>query len=89
MAEIKINQQEIEAALNDLKNKIEGFQTSSPNMAFRQSRLDMIDELANIEEQYYMAIQKYKDILMKTEEDMRILIQQFVEKDQELSQTMK
>jgi DNA repair ATPase RecN len=89
MAEIKIAQDEVKSALDDLKGKTEGFDTSNPNIKFQESRLDMLNEVINIEEKYYKAIETYKRLLLRTENEMRTQIDQLIEKDKELAEQIK
>lgn len=89
MAEIKIVEDQVKSALDDLKGKTEGFDVSNPNISFQQSRLDALNELLDIEQKYYKVIEQYKDLLIKTENEMRTQIEQLIEKDRELAEQIK
>lgn len=89
MTEIKLIQNEVENALSELKNKAEVFDTSNPSISFPESRLDLLAEITKIEQKYYTIIDQYQDLLIRTEQDMRTLIDQLAQKDKELSQKMK
>ena len=88
MTEIKLIQSEVENALGELKSKAESFDTSNLSITFPESRLDLLSEIIKIEQNYYTIINQYKNLLIKTEQDMRTLIEQLAEKDKELSQKM-
>ncbi|WHY78034.1 YwqI/YxiC family protein [Neobacillus sp. WH10] len=89
MTEIKLIQSEVENALSELKNKADGFDTSNPSISFSESRLDLLAEITKMEQKYYSIIDQYQNLLIRTEQDMRTLIEQLVQKDKELSQKMK
>jgi serine phosphatase RsbU (regulator of sigma subunit) len=89
MTEIKIVQNEVESTLSELKSKAEGFNTSNLEISFPESHLALLDEISSIEQKYYRLIEQYKNLLLRTEQDMRTAIEQMVQKDKELSQQMK
>ena len=89
MTEIKIVQNEVENSLSELKSKAEGFNTTSMEISFPESHLAFLDEITSIESRYYQLIEQYKNLLLRTEQDMRTAIEQMVQKDKELSQQMK
>jgi hypothetical protein len=89
MTEIKIVQNEVENALSELKSKAEGFHTTSMGISFSESHLAFLDEITSIESRYYQLIEQYKNLLLRTEQDMRTAIEQMIQKDKELSQQMK
>jgi DNA repair ATPase RecN len=89
MSEIKVAQNEVKSALDDLKGKTEGFDVNNPDIKFQQSRLDMLNEVINIEEKYYKAIETYKKLLLRTENEMRTQINQLIERDKELAEQIK
>ncbi|WP_179106425.1 DUF5344 family protein [Terribacillus halophilus] len=49
----------------------------------------MLNEVINIEEKYYKAIETYKRLLLRTENEMRTQIDQLIEKDKELAEQIK
>ena len=89
MSEIKLIQSEVENALSELKSKAEGFDVSNPSISFSESSLDLLSEITKIEQKYYTIINQYQNLLIKTEQDMRTLVNQLAQKDKELSQKMK
>ncbi len=89
MTEIKLIQSEVENALSELKSKAEEFDISNPSISFPESSLDLLSEITKIEQKYYTIINQYQNLLIKTEQDMRTLINQLAQKDKELSQKMK
>ncbi|MCM3226122.1 DUF5344 family protein [Terribacillus saccharophilus] len=89
MAEIKIVEDQVKSVLDDIKGKTEGFDVSNPNISFKQSRLDALNELLDIEQKYYKVITQYKDLLLKTENEMRTQIEKLIEKDRELAEQIK
>jgi hypothetical protein len=89
MIEIKIVQNEVESTLSEIKSKAEEFNTSNLEISFPESHLALLDEISSIEQKYYRLIEQYKNLLLRTEQDMRTAIEQMVQKDKELSQQMK
>lgn len=89
MTEIKLIQSEVESALSELKSKAEGVDVSNPSITFPESSLNLLSEITKIEQKYYTTLKQYQNLLIKTEQDMRTLIDQLAQKDKELSQKMK
>jgi HAMP domain-containing protein len=89
MTEIKLIQSEVENALSELKSKAERVDVSNPSITFPESSLDLLSEITKIEQKYYTTLKQYQNLLIKTEQDMRTLIDQLAQKDKELSQKMK
>ncbi|MBG9443070.1 DUF5344 family protein [Cytobacillus firmus] len=89
MTEIKLIQSEVENALSELKSKAEGVDVINPSITFPESSLDLLSEITKIEQKYYTTLKQYQNLLIKTEQDMRTLIDQLAQKDKELSQKMK
>ncbi|MEC1158126.1 YwqI/YxiC family protein [Cytobacillus horneckiae] len=69
MSEIKVVKSEVEAVFKELKSKIDPLDSSNPQICFSESKLDLTEQISNIEQNYYQVIEQYKSLLIKVEQD--------------------
>ncbi|MFD2922401.1 DUF5344 family protein [Halobacillus naozhouensis] len=84
MAEIKVDQSIAEPAFIDLKSKINDVDTTKPSLELNQSTLDFIQKIEEIENTYYQTILKYKDTLVKAENDSWSSIESFIQVEESI-----
>lgn len=87
--EISIIPDEIQKVFKDLRNKVEQLETIPANISFTTSQLDVVTQIEEIEETYYKAIAEYKTILLQCEQSIYSKIEEFIQREEELSRNMK
>lgn len=87
--EISIIPDEIQKVFKDLRNKVEQLETIPANISFTNSQLDVVTQIEEIEETYYKAIAEYKTILLQCEQSIYSKIEEFIQREEELSRNMK
>lgn len=87
--EISIIPDEIQKVFKDLRNKVEQLETIPANISFTTSQLDVVTQVEEIEETYYKAIAEYKTILLQCEQSIYSKIEEFIQREEELSRNMK
>ncbi len=87
--EISIIPDEIQKVFKDLRNKVEQLETIPANISFTTSQLDVVTQIEEIEETYYKAIAEYKTILLQCEQSIYSKVEEFIQREEELSRNMK
>ncbi len=85
MADIRINQSEVEPVFKSVQAKTSEWDTTSPNVQFSNSSLDALQKILQIEENYYQIINQYKETLLIVEQDAWSNIEALIQTEQELS----
>jgi len=88
MPEIIINREEVNSALERLKQCIEDITASKSNPEFPTSTLNFLDKITSIEDKYYQALGQYKATLLKIETDIQSNIKTYIEADESLAHQM-
>ena len=89
MATIRIIHDEIQKVFKDLRNKVEQLETTPADISFTTSHLDVVTQIEEIEETYYKAIAEYKTILLQCEQNIYLKVEEFIQREEELSRNMK
>ena len=89
MATIRIIHDEIQKVFKDLRNKVEQLETTPADISFTTSHLDVVTQIEEIEETYYKAIAEYKTILLQCEQSIYSKVEEFIQREEELSRNMK
>ena len=87
--EISIIPDEIQKVFKDLRNKVEQLETIPANISVTTSQLDVVTQIEEIEETYYKAIAEYKTILLQCEQSIYSKVEEFIQREEELSRNMK
>lgn len=88
MPEIKVNKSAVEGPFNQLKSSTGDLDTSQPNINFQTSKLDFIEKIESIEDQYYQTLSHYQNLLQKVEADAWSKIEEYFEVDESMSTSM-
>lgn len=89
MAAIRIIHDEVQKVFKDLRNKVEQLETTPADISFTNSHLDVVTQIEEIEETYYKAIAEYKTILLQCEQSLYSKVEEFIQREEELSRNMK
>jgi len=89
LATIRIIHDEIQKVFKDLRNKVEQLETTPADISFTTSHLDVVTQIEEIEETYYKAIAEYKTILLQCEQSIYSKVEEFIQREEELSRNMK
>ena len=89
MAAIRIIHDEVQKVFKDLRNKVEQLETIPANISVTTSQLDVVTQIEEIEETYYKAIAEYKTILLQCEQSIYSKVEEFIQREEELSRNMK
>lgn len=89
MGEIKIVISEIEQAFNELRDNLEALESTSTQISFSISNLDITNMMNKIETEYYEILNEYKTVLEQVESEMRTKLIEFVQKEEDLASKMK
>lgn len=89
MSEIKVIKSEVEDVFKELKNKINALDTSNPQIQFSVSKLDLTDQISQIEEKYYNILEHYKNLLVKIEQDAWASVEELLSTDQEVARRIQ
>ena len=72
-----------------MRNKVEQLETTPADISFTNSHLDVVTQIEEIEETYYKAIAEYKTILLQCEQSLYSKVEEFIQREEELSRNMK
>lgn len=89
MTTIKIIQEEIQKAFQDLRSKVEQLEEIPANVSFTTSKLDSAEKMVQIEEQYYDALGQYKAILLQCEKTLSTKIEEFIQREEEIAKDIQ
>lgn len=85
MQEIHIEKSGADSIFNDLKSKIESIDKSNPHVQFVGSKMDLINKITQIEEEYYQILESFIAVLADSEQTARTSIEDLLETDRELA----
>lgn len=85
MHEILVEKSGADSILNDLKSKIESLDKTNPHIQFADSKMDLINQIKQIEEEYYQILKNYIALLADSEVTARNSIDDLLETDRELA----
>lgn len=85
MHEILVEKSGADSILNDLKSKIESLDKTNPHIQFADSKMDLINQIKQIEEEYYQILKNYIALLADSEVTARTSIDDLLETDRELA----
>lgn len=85
MHEIHVEKSGADSILNDLKSKIESLDKTNPHIQFAESKMDLINKIKQVEEEYYQIIENYIAMLGDSELTARTSIEDLLETDRELA----
>ena len=85
MQEIHIEKSGADSIFNDLKSKIGALDTTNPQIQFADSKLDVLNQIKQVEEEYYHILESYIALLAKSELTARTSVDDLLETDQELA----
>lgn len=88
MPEIKVNKGAAEGPFNNLKSSTGDLDASQQKVNLSVSKLDFIDKIENIEDQYYQTLSHYQKLLQKVEADAWSKIEEYFEVDENISVKM-
>ncbi|MBM7604841.1 hypothetical protein JOC75_002845 [Metabacillus crassostreae] len=89
MPELKLNKTDVEPVFQDLRVKVQALDTSKINSQMTESKLNLINKLKVIDEDYEQSLTAYKQVLIQIEKDAWSSLESLFETDQQLAKNMK
>ncbi|WP_026692728.1 DUF5344 family protein [Peribacillus kribbensis] len=88
MPEIKIKEQEVTAAFHELNSRLQALEVVKHDAALTHTSMEFASVMEQIEDSYYQHMTQYKRLLAKFQQDALKNIQEFIEKEKEVGETI-
>ncbi|PLT29795.1 DUF5344 family protein [Peribacillus deserti] len=84
--EIKIKEQEVTSAFNELNTKLQALEVVKHDAGFSNTSMEFASAMEEIENSYYQVMTNYKRLLTEFQQDALKKIQEFIQVEEELGQ---
>ncbi|WP_419884037.1 DUF5344 family protein [Peribacillus sp. B-H-3] len=88
MTEIKIKDQEVTAVFQELNSRLQSFEVVKLDNSLTNTSMDFAAVMEQIESSYYQHMTQYKQLLSNFQQDALKKIQEFIEKEKEVGETI-